>query len=533
MICRQRPPARECKTAAAEGLERRAMLSTTLSGTVVSAAGYGLSGVTVYLDRNNDSKIDNGELSTTTGAGSFEFFDVPAGSFIVRQVLPAGGTQVSPGLGYGIHVTVGNTPITNEKFVDQNADSTLAGNVYNDVDGNGKFSTGDGPLVGVTAYLDLNNNGKLDSNEPTSITNSDSAYNFRNLNAGSYIVRVIRPDGFSQVSPADNYGQHVTLADGQRVYTSNFFLRQSAVADFTNVNWVTKAPGPIVRSEALRAAVNGKLYVFGGFGPGNDGPELRSDVYDPSTDSWSQIANLPERITHAGVAVYGTDVYIVGGYVGFAGQTGYGQTFGSRNVWIYHTATNSYSAGPALPAQYAGGGAVIVNSTLHYFGGFDINRNDLNVHVAIDLDNPNPSWYTRASMPHVVNHMGYVNFDNKIYAIDGQTGTDAGLVTQDYVQVYDPTTDTWTSGASCPVARSHISSSTFVMGDRILFLGGEYENERESADCYAYTPSTNSWAQLTSLPAAKFSGVGATFNGLLYLTSGGESNTTYQGTPLG
>src|SRR3989440_7720577 len=82
----------------------------------------------------------------------------------------------------------------------------------------------------------------------------------------------------------------------------------------TTITWTTRAPNPIIRAEALRAVVGGKLYVFGGFS-GDPGPVKRSDVYDPVPNTWTQIADMPKRLTHAGVAVHGRNVYIAGGYV--------------------------------------------------------------------------------------------------------------------------------------------------------------------------------------------------------------------------
>jgi hypothetical protein len=99
----------------------------------------------------------------------------------------------------------------------------------------------------------------------------------------------------------------------------------------THITWTTKAANPIIRAEALRAVVDNKLFVFGGFS-GDLGPVKRSDVYDPARNQWTRIADLPTRITHAGVAVDGRNVYVVGGYVGI-GSTGYNQTFGVTDVW--------------------------------------------------------------------------------------------------------------------------------------------------------------------------------------------------------
>src|SRR3712207_8762145 len=49
----------------------------------------------------------------------------------------------------------------------------------------------------------------------------------------------------------------------------------------------------------------------------------------------------------------------------------------------------------------------------------------LSLHDALPiLSNPSAGWTPAAKMPRSRNHMGYVNFGGKIYAIAGQTGTD-------------------------------------------------------------------------------------------------------------
>ena len=39
------------------------------------------------------------------------------------------------------------------------------------------------------------------------------------------------------------------------------------------------------------AAVGGKLYVFGGFGTGDERLST-AEVYDPASDSWAQVSSL-------------------------------------------------------------------------------------------------------------------------------------------------------------------------------------------------------------------------------------------------
>ncbi|MEG4403102.1 DUF4347 domain-containing protein, partial [Microcoleus sp. N9_A4] len=61
------------------------------------AAGEpGVPGVTVFLDTNNNTILDAGETSATTGAdGSFNFPNLPAGTYNVREVVPAGSQSTT------------------------------------------------------------------------------------------------------------------------------------------------------------------------------------------------------------------------------------------------------------------------------------------------------------------------------------------------------------------------------------------------------------------------------------------------------
>ncbi|MCY2990990.1 MAG: S8 family serine peptidase, partial [Planctomycetota bacterium] len=84
---------------------------------------------------------------------------------------------------------------------------------YHDANGNGVRDLGEPGLAGWTMYLDLNNNGKLDANEPSTVTSADSPatadidetgqYAFTHLAPGSYAVREVPQDNFTQTFPRD------------------------------------------------------------------------------------------------------------------------------------------------------------------------------------------------------------------------------------------------------------------------------------------------------------------------------------------
>jgi N-acetylneuraminic acid mutarotase len=295
----------------------------------------------------------------------------------------------------------------------------------------------------------------------------------------------------------------------------------------TKITWTTRAPSPIIRAEALRAVVDGKVYVFGGF-MGDDGPVKRSDVYDPVANTWTQLPDLPTRLTHAGVAVDGRDVYVAGGYVGI-GATGYNQQFGTKDVWKFNVDTKQWTAMPQMPVALAGGGAAVIGRMLHYFGGNDSNRADAGNHYALDLDHPENGWQALAALPDPRSHFGTAVVDGKIYAIGGQHGNDAGLTTVATVNSYDPAADMWSTLASLPVAISHIASAATVLDGRIIIAGGETAHEVSSGRVLLFDPSTNAWSTLTPLPLPRFSGVDAIVDGVLYFTTGSSQTTTWKG----
>ena len=66
-------------------------------------------------------------------------------------------------------------------------------------------------------------------------------------------------------------------------------------------HWSTKAPMPLARTESAVAALDGRIYVIGGFGPGAD--QRAVQVYDAARDRWSLGTPLPVGLNHAGAHI--------------------------------------------------------------------------------------------------------------------------------------------------------------------------------------------------------------------------------------
>ncbi|MBC8120264.1 MAG: FG-GAP repeat protein [Gemmatimonadaceae bacterium] len=297
---------------------------------------------------------------------------------------------------------------------------------------------------------------------------------------------------------------------------------------FTKLGWSTRAPSPVTRSEAQGAVVADLLYVFGGYSNGVFVPISRSDVYDPSTNAWNRIADLPEPLTHTGVTVDGRDIYFAGGYVGNANG---GQTFATKSVWKYNVDSDSWTTMPPLPLARGSGALVLLGRDLHFFGGADVNRVDRGDHWVLSLGG-STGWVAAAPLPNPRSHMGYAALGGKIFAVGGQYDVDEDLTSLSIVHVWNPAVpDTWTRVADLPAPRSHISSSTFVMDERIVIAGGEEAHRESVRDVSAYDPWSNTWTALTPLPGARYSGVAGTVGAQVFHTTGSMTSTTYRGIP--
>jgi len=194
-----------------------------IDGNGTQAAGeLGVPGVTVFLDTNNDGILDAGETSAITGAnGDFTFPNLPAGTYSVREVVPANSQPTTPN---PVTVTLQTSPAT-VNFGNQAIPAVLGsitGIKFNDTNGNGTQDTGEIGIPGVTIFLDTNGNGTPDTGETQVTTDTDGSYSFLNLQTGTYNVGEVVPTGFTATTPNP---RTVPLDPGQ-TSTANFGNQQ-------------------------------------------------------------------------------------------------------------------------------------------------------------------------------------------------------------------------------------------------------------------------------------------------------------------
>jgi N-acetylneuraminic acid mutarotase len=111
--------------------------------------------------------------------------------------------------------------------------------------------------------------------------------------------------------------------------------------------------------------------------------------------------------------------------------------------------------------------------------------------------------------------MALVAADGKIHAIGGRFG--ASNDKTDMHDIYDPATNSWTSGPPLPTARSGVAATLYE--GMVLVLGGELA-PNTFAENEAYNPKTKSWRTLAPMPGGRHGTAAATTGGRVYLVAG-------------
>jgi hypothetical protein len=87
-------------------------------------------------------------------------------------------------------ITFVNGTLTLTGNIPTSTTATLSGQVFEDLDDNGRLDPGEPALAGVRVFLDLHGSNRLDPGDPATLTDASGRYSFAGLGTGSYVVRL-------------------------------------------------------------------------------------------------------------------------------------------------------------------------------------------------------------------------------------------------------------------------------------------------------------------------------------------------------
>jgi N-acetylneuraminic acid mutarotase len=270
---------------------------------------------------------------------------------------------------------------------------------------------------------------------------------------------------------------------------------------------VKKTPMPTQRYYFSSNAVNGKIYVIGGYNPAANSSSVDSaaevepvfnvvEEYDPAVDQWTAKTPMPGtgRAAHGSCVIDGK-IYIFGGDRGHEWVPG---------VEEYDPKTDSWAAKTPIPQDEGLGIGMLtcsaVNGKAYTFGGLGAENG-----TAVGEYNPvRDKWKVKAPMPRARYSCTGSAVAGKIYLMGGCPERASYNCANPIalVDVYEPSGDYWTTmPALMPTPRFALSSG--VLAGKIFTFGGVNEQPDGLPTIDEYDYSTDQWTPRLPMPTGQ------------------------------
>ena len=190
--------------------------------------------------------------------------------------------------------------------------------------------------------------------------------------------------------------------------------------DPTGDTWTEKTAFPAAREDFGTAVVDGLIYCFGGVNPAGAGTIFkRLDIYNPATNAWATGADMPDYklLGNFGCA-YGGKVYAIGATNTFAD---YPALSGVAASYVYDPATDAWAAIADVPTPRCYSEVVALGGKLYSIAGCTTNTTTYS--LVIDVYNPATGAWTALAAPVASRGVGVAVYDGAIYLSGGFTGT--------------------------------------------------------------------------------------------------------------
>jgi N-acetylneuraminic acid mutarotase len=259
--------------------------------------------------------------------------------------------------------------------------------------------------------------------------------------------------------------------------------------------------------------------VVGGFTATGAG-SAAVEAYDTAANRWERAADLPARRNHAGAAALDGFLYVVGGFVGSSFTP-------ASDVYRFDPSTGDWSSRASLPAPRGALALAALGGRLYATGGSGA-AGSLTDHAVYDPDAD--QWTGLEPLPSARNHLAAAVVDGYLYVIGGRRDG-SGNMNATAVDRYDPDTDAWSARVPMPTARS--GHAVAVLDGRIVVMGGEVNLDNPPTYVFpeveVYDPAADRWIALDPMPVPRH-GIGAATVGDLIYVPGGATHAGFDAT---
>ncbi len=285
-------------------------------------------------------------------------------------------------------------------------------------------------------------------------------------------------------------------------------------------NWSIKPQMDRIRSHTPIVAVDGKLYIFGGGGP--DFKSLNgSAAFDPVTNTWEKLADMPTSRSGTIGCRVGDRIYIIGG--GFKQPNGMFRFL--HTVEIYDPASDSWETGPdmLMPHDYPGG--TLMGDHIYILGGHhpDATKSGPKTDPGFDfcerLNLKSGVWEKIAPLPTPRFALTALPYQGRLLAMGGVAFTPEGFNNFTVIEAYDPETDQWQTLSDFELPWPAAGQGNCVLQNQLYIFGGYSGDGIHNRAAY-FDDSNQCWTRISDMPAPRAAVGVEILNNTIYVLGG-------------
>lgn len=176
------------------------------------------------------------------------------------------------------------------------------------------------------------------------------------------------------------FGGYIRMALRNELRKKIVYTKTVEVYDTRTDTWIKKRDMPTLRRSFGTAVVDGKIYIIGGSVHNKQlGKQVSTglvEVYDPLTNRWEQRADMPTKRGYIDVAVVDDKIYVIGGFILLEQGLGLRVDRFSRRIEEYNPKTNTWRRLPDIPTFKYDFSTVVVDREIYTIGGYDLDNHD-------------------------------------------------------------------------------------------------------------------------------------------------------------
>ena len=231
-------------------------------------------------------------------------------------------------------------------------------------------------------------------------------------------------------------------------------------------------------------AAAGKLYVFGGVYRGENGEKDLKSIkqYDPKTDEWTTIGDMPSTLIAFAACEINDSIYIFGGYT--HDQNG---SVVTPDIYVFDPKTGNCSSKGVMKVPRVRHRVVAVNGIVYILGGMA--GGDMNVLSSVEIYDPETNISNEVpnmNMKHARKNFGAVAMNGTLYVMGGIDSA----IPENVIGTMESHTFTeakWTEREPIPY-QCH-SFGVCTLNRFIYVIGGSRTRYSQTNSVYRYFPN--------------------------------------------